>query len=56
MRKTHVKVTVDLFITANDDAEISDIINEMDYFFTDTTGQARIEDSDIRNFEVLDSR
>ena len=56
MRTMHVKVVVDLTIKANDDVEAQEIINEADYHFADTTGKADIEDSQILDFEVTDSR
>lgn len=56
MRTVHVKVTVDLCIKADNDVEIQEIINEMDYNFADTTGKATIEDTEILDHEVTDSR
>ena len=56
MRTVHVKVTVDLTIKADDDVEIQEIIDEMDYSFVDQTHRASIEDSKILDHEVTDSR
>ena len=56
MRKVHVKVIVDLFIKADEGVEIADVINGMDYNFKDLTGKATIEDTEILDFEVTDSR
>ena len=55
-RTITVLAKVRLTIIADDDVSISDVINEMDYEFNDTTTQALIEDSEIYDFEVADSR
>lgn len=56
MRTVTVKVEVSLTIKVDDEVEVSEIINEMDHSFTDTTTKATIEDSQIIDFEVTDSR
>jgi len=56
MKKIHVTVKVDLFIKADDDADLQEVINEMEYNFTDTTGEADIEDTEVLSYEVTDSR
>lgn len=55
-RKVHVKVTVDLFMVVDEGTEVSEVINEMDYSFSDTTGKADIQDTTILDQEVTDSR
>ena len=55
-RKVHVKVTIDLLINADESIEISEVIEEMDYGFSDKTGLAEIEDTEILDYEVTDSR
>ncbi len=56
MRTVFVELKVKLVIKADDDAVISDIINEMDYNFTDTTTTADIEDSEILEYDITDSK
>jgi hypothetical protein len=56
MRKMHVTVHVDLYITAEDNVEVSDIIGDMEYNFNSQTSGAEIEDSTILTHEVTDSR
>jgi hypothetical protein len=56
MRKVHVKVEVDLYIVAEDNVEIDEVINEMDYGFTSNISGAVIEDSSITDYEITDSR
>jgi len=56
MRKIHVRVEVDLFINADEGIEVSEIIQEMEYNFTSKTEGATIEDTEIYDFEVTDSR
>ena len=45
MRTVTVKLAVNLTIKADDDIEISEVINEIEYDFTDTTTKATIEDT-----------
>lgn len=55
-RTITVLAKVRLTIIADDDVSISDVLNEMNYEFTDTTTQALIEDTEIYDFEIADSR
>ena len=54
--KVYVEVKVRLIIRQDDDANTQDVIDEMEYDFTDTTGKADIEDIEILDFEVVDSK
>jgi len=56
MRTVTVKLSVNLTIKADDDIEISEVINEIDYNFSDTTTRATVEDMNIEDYEVVDSR
>jgi hypothetical protein len=56
MRTITVKLEVNLTIKADSDIEISKIIDELDYNFSDTTTKANIEDMSIEDFEIIDSR
>jgi hypothetical protein len=56
MRTVTVKVEVSMIVKIDDGVEVKEIINEMDYSFTDTTTKATIEDAQIIDFEVTDSR
>ena len=56
MRTVTVEVKVKLLIKLDDDARISEIIDEMEHDFSDNTGTATIEDSEILDYEVMDSR
>jgi len=51
-----VKVEVKLTMKVDEGVEISEIIDEMEYNFSDTTANATIEDAEIADFEVIDSR
>lgn len=55
-RKVYVEAKVKLIIRANDDADIDEVLNEMDYSFSDTTGKADIEDTEILDWEITDSK
>ena len=56
MRKMTVSLEVKLVINADEAVELSQIIDEMEYSFKDTTGFANIEDETIENYEVIDSK
>ena len=55
-RKVIIALKIKVVMTADDDLEISDFVNELDYHITDTTTKADIIDTEILNFEVIDSR
>ena len=52
-RKIEVEVTVKLSLAVNEGQEISDILDEMDYNFEDTTGNADIVDTELIDYNVL---
>ncbi len=56
MRTVTVKVETKLTMKVDEGVDISEIINEMEYNFSDTTTRATIEDAQITDFEVVDSR
>ncbi len=56
MRKVYVDVVARLIIRADEDIEIQNVLNEMDYNFKDTTGKADIEDSEIQDWNITDSK
>jgi hypothetical protein len=55
-RTVTVEVTVKLTMKVDEGTEIQEVIDEMDYSFDDTTGNANIEDSEVTGHEVTDSR
>lgn len=55
-RKVEIEVKVKLSIRVDEGQEISQVVNELEYDFTDTTGNADIEDTEILEYEVIDSR
>jgi hypothetical protein len=56
MRKVFVTLTVKLVINADEDVEIGDVIDELEYNFSDTTGKADVEDTEIIDHKVTDSK
>ena len=56
MRKVYIKLQVNLIMQIDEGKEISEVINELEYNFADTTGSATVEDYSIRDFEVEDSK
>jgi hypothetical protein len=55
-RKVYVTVKVNVIMTVDEGTEIADVINEMDYDFTPSTENATIEDTELVDFEVTDSK
>jgi len=55
-RKVYVNVTTRLIIRADEGVDIDEVLSEMDYSFTSTTRGAEIEETDIQNTEVTDSK
>ena len=55
-RRVTVEVKVMLTIEAEESVEISKVIDEMDYTFSDTTNEAPITNTEIIDYEVKDSR
>ena len=55
-RKIYVAVRVRLIINAEEGIEIKDILDEMDYNFVSQSEGADIEDTEIQDWEVLDSK
>lgn len=53
--KVIVDVKVRLVLNVDSGIDISNIINELEYEFTDTTGTADVVDITIENYEVIDA-
>ena len=56
MRKVYVNITTRLIIRADDDQPIDEVLENMDYNFTSTNDKAEIEDTEIVDWEVKDSK
>jgi type IV secretory pathway component VirB8 len=55
-RKVTVRVTFNLKLSVDEGVEVSHVLNEMDYSFSDTTTSADVLDSNMTDFEVVDSK
>ena len=56
MRKVTIKLEMRIVMSINEDVEISEVINELDYQVNDTTTHADILDTEITDYEVVDSK
>ena len=56
MRKVTVKLEMNIVMSVDEGIEISEVINELDYQINDTTTTADILDSEIVDYEVIDSK
>ena len=55
-RKVIVELKVKLLLNVDEESQISDIVDELDYNFSDTTGSADVIDTEISDFEIIDSK
>jgi hypothetical protein len=56
MRKVTVKLEMRLVMLVDDGVEISQVVNELDYQVNDTTTAANVLDTEITDYEVVDSK
>jgi len=56
MRKVTVKLEMHIVMLVDEGVEISEVVNELDYKVNDTTTAADILDTEITDYEVVDSR
>ena len=56
MRKVEVEIKIKLSLNINEGVEIQEIVNELQYNFCDTTGEAEVLDTELREFDLIDSK
>ena len=56
MRKVTVELEMRVVMSVDEGVEISDIVNELDYQINDTTSTVDILDTEITDYEVVDSK
>ena len=56
MKKVTVEIKIKALLSVNENTDIADVINELDYELNDTTTEADIIDTEIVDFEIIDSR
>lgn len=55
-RKVYVTVTTRLIIRADEGVDIDEVLSDMDYYFKSQTDGADIEDTDIRDWDITNSK
>ena len=55
MRKVTIKLEMRVVMSVDEGIEISEVVNELDYQVNDTTTAADVLDSEITDYEVVDS-
>lgn len=55
-RKVYIDLSVRLIMTVDEGVDVDDVVSELDYNFSDTTGQATVEDTEIQGHELTDSK
>jgi hypothetical protein len=56
MNKVTVEIKLRVLLHVSPETNFDDIINKMEYDLSDTTGNADVIDTELINYEVLDSR
>lgn len=56
MRKVYVEVKVRLILRLNEDVDTQGVLDDMDYNFTSTSEGADIEDSEVTEYNIQDSK
>ena len=56
MRKVTVKLEMKIVMSVDEGMKISEVIRELDYQVNDTTTTADILDTEIVDYEVIDSK
>jgi len=56
MTKVYVKIEANLIINMDDGVELDDVISEMIYNFISQTEGASIDDTEITDYNVTDSK
>ena len=54
MKKLYVYVSTRLVIEMEDDVEIDEVLQDMDYNFTSTMDEAKITDTEIQDWHIHD--
>ena len=55
-RKVTIEVRTKLLICIDEGVEVSEVMDEMDYDYSDMTGKADVENCEILDYEITDSR
>jgi len=56
MRKVYIEFRGKLIVRADEGVKISEILSEADYDIKDTTGKANIEDFELLDYTIEDSK
>jgi len=56
MRKVTIKLEMRVVMSVDEGIEIADVVNQLDYQVSDTTTTADILDTEITDYEVVDSK
>jgi hypothetical protein len=56
MKKVYVNVKTRLIIEMDEGIEVAEVLDNMDYNFTSNNDEAEITDTEIKDYEVIDSK
>jgi len=56
MRTVVVELKVKLVMKIDEGVQVQDVVNDLDYDFKDQTGHCEVEDTEILDYNVTDSR
>lgn len=55
-RKVYIEAKVKLVLRVDGDTDVSNVMDELDYSFLDTTGKAQVEDTELLDYDITDSK
>jgi hypothetical protein len=56
-RKVYLTITVSMILRVDEGVDVSEVVDELDYNFTDTTDHATVEDTQIQEIiSINDSK
>jgi len=56
MRKVTIKLEMRVMMSVDEGIEIADVVNQLNYQVSDTTTTADILDTEITDYEIVDSK
>lgn len=56
MRKVTIKLEMRVVMSVDEGIEIAEVVNQLDYQVSDTTTAADILDTEITDYEIVDSK
>jgi hypothetical protein len=56
MRKVYIELTTKIILNIEDNVDVNDVVNEMEYDFKIDSDQGEIVDTEILDYSIIDSK